>query len=109
MTRDYCFVGDIVQANLQAIDKGSKGAFNIGTCKETHTADLFNEVFAALKNLRPELDDNLRKYETGAGRPGDLTRSCLIYDKAGDELGFNPDFTLDRGLAETAKWRVALS
>jgi UDP-glucose 4-epimerase len=109
MTRDYCFVGDIVQANLQAIDKGSKGAFNIGTCKETHTADLFNEVFAALKNLRPELDDELRKYETGAGRPGDLTRSCLIYDKAGDELGFNPHFSLDQGLAETAKWRVALS
>ena len=109
MTRDYCFVGDIVQSNLLAIDKGSRGAYNIGTCRETHTADLFDKVFAAMKKLRPEIDDELRNYETGTGRPGDLTRSCLIYDKAGVELGFNPQFSLEQGLAETAKWRVAIS
>ncbi len=109
MTRDYCFVGDIVQANLLALDKGSRGAFNIGTCKETHTADLFEEVFKALKKLRPELDDALLNYDTGAGRPGDLTRSCLIYDRARAELGFVPRFSLDQGLAETADWRIEIN
>ncbi len=106
MTRDYCFVGDIVQANLQALEKGSGGAFNIGTTKETHTADLFNAIFEEIKKQRPDLSDELRNYLTGAGRPGDLTRSCLLCQKAEKELGFKPRYSLTQGLEKTATWRL---
>ena len=106
MTRDYCFVGDIVQANLRALEKGSGGAFNIGTTKETHTADLFNVVFEVIQKQRPGLPDELRTCSTEAGRPGDLTRSCLLCQKAEKELGFKPRHSLTQGLQKTAAWRL---
>ncbi len=106
MTRDYCFVGDIVQANLLALDKGSGDAFNIGTCRETHTADLYKEVFSSMKKLLPNLSDDLLGYETGAGRAGDLTKSCLVCEKAKKVLGFEPFHNLEHGLDKTAAWRI---
>ncbi|MBI5559413.1 MAG: NAD-dependent epimerase/dehydratase family protein [Deltaproteobacteria bacterium] len=106
MTRDYCFVGDIVQANLAALGKGSGGAFNIGTGRETHTADLFYEIFAAMQKAKPDLQADLREFNRGAARLGDLTKSCLLYDKAKKELGFAPQFTLAQGLEKTVAWRL---
>jgi UDP-glucose 4-epimerase len=106
MTRDYCFVGDIVQANLAALDKGSGGAFNIGTGRETHTADLFYEIFAAMQKAKPDLQPDLRRFNRGVARLGDLTKSCLLCGKAGKELGFTPKFTLAQGLEKTVAWRL---
>ena len=106
MTRDYCFVGDIVQANLLALGKGSGKAFNIGTGVETHTADLFAEVFAAMKKAKPDLDEELLKFNRGDARLGDLTKSCLLCDKAKQELGFAPKFSLSQGLGKTVAWRL---
>lgn len=106
MTRDYCYVGDVVQANLLALEKGSCQAFNIGTCKETHTADLFREVFTSIKKVRPQLSEDLLVYDTGAGRPGDLTKSCLVLEKAKEILGFEPKHDLARGLDKTTAWRI---
>ncbi|MCK5196547.1 MAG: NAD-dependent epimerase/dehydratase family protein [Desulfobulbaceae bacterium] len=106
MTRDYCFVGDIVQANLLAIEKGSGQACNIGTCKETHTANLFNAVFDSMKAARPDIPDELKNYNTGPARLGDLTKSCLLCGKAEKELGFAPRYALEEGLAKTVAWRL---
>ncbi len=108
MTRDYCFVGDVVQANLLALGKGSGEAFNIGTGKETHTADLFSEVFNAMKRVKPDIKDDLMHYQTAAARAGDLTKSCLLCGKAADVLGFAPEFSLSQGLGRTAEWRLAI-
>lgn len=106
MTRDYCYVKDIVRANLLALDRGSVEVFNIGTGRETNTADLFLEVFQAMKALKPDLPDSLQNYETGAARSGDLRRSCLSCDKAAAELGFTPSYSLTEGLLKTAEWRL---
>lgn len=108
MTRDYCFVGDVVQANLLALEKGSCDAFNIGTGKETHTADLFAEVFRAMKKVEPSIKDDLMHYQTAAARPGDLTKSCLLCGKASDVLGFSPKYSLSQGLEKTGAWRVTI-
>ena len=106
MTRDYCFVGDIVQANILAIEKGSGQACNIGTCKETHTADLFNAVFDSMKAARPDISDERKNYNRGPARLGDLTKSCLLCGKAKQELGFEVKYSLQDGLAKTVKWRL---
>jgi len=106
MTRDYCFVGDIVQANLLAIEKGSGQAFNIGTGKDTHTADLFNVVFDSMKAVKPDIPDELKNYNTGPARLGDLTKSCLLCGKAEQGLGFAVKYSLKDGLAKTVNWRL---
>jgi len=106
MTRDYCFVGDVVKANMLALAKGSGRSFNIGTGKDTHTADLFESVFDVMKERVPGLDEDLRKFATGPARPGDLTRSCLLCIRAEEDLGFIADYSLADGLRKTAGWRM---
>ncbi|MEW6428249.1 MAG: NAD-dependent epimerase/dehydratase family protein [Thermodesulfobacteriota bacterium] len=107
MTRDYCYVGDVVQANLQALTQGSGAAFNIGTGVATHTEDLFATIFRAIKAARPGVSDVLGTPGKGPARPGDLSRSCLVIDKARGELGFSPRFDLTTGIAETLQWHLA--
>lgn len=106
MTRDYCFVGDVVQANLLALHKGKNEAFNIGTGIATHTEDLFTAIFTAVKKARPDTRGELCLPAKGPARPGDLTQSCLIIDKAQNLLGFWPNFPLERGLEKTLEWQL---
>lgn len=106
MARDYCYVGDVVQANLLALGKGSGEAVNIGTGRPTRTRELFAAIFAALEAARPALDRSLAEPTLGAARPGDLSRSCLAVGKAAAVLGFHAEWPLDRGLAATLAWRL---
>ena len=109
MARDYCFVGDVVQANLLALAKGGGGAFNIGTGTPTRTEELFDAIFAALQAARPGMDPALAVPGHGPARPGDLSRSCLDVTKAAQALGFRAAYQLREGLAATLKWRLAKS
>lgn len=106
MTRDYCFVGDIVQANLLALNKGSGEVVNIGTGMATNTMTLYESVFNTLKESRPDLDEKLRFPQKGSARPGDLSRSCLNVEKAGGILGFKATCSLEEGLKKTLQWRI---
>ncbi|MDD5759840.1 MAG: NAD-dependent epimerase/dehydratase family protein [Desulfobulbaceae bacterium] len=108
MTRDYCFVGDVVQANLLALEKGSGEAFNIGTTVATHTLDLFEAIYAAIKEVKPALDNSLRSPVKGEARAGDLTQSCLNVDKAKHILGFSAQHDLMAGLRKTLQWRQTI-
>ena len=38
-TRDYVFVGDVVRANIMALETSSSGIFNVGTGQETSVRD----------------------------------------------------------------------
>ena len=109
MIRDYCFVGDVVKANLLALDKGSCDAVNIGTGRETRTLELFEKIFDSVKYVQPDLDKGLRMPERGSARPGDLSRSCLLVEKAKEIIGFKAKCSLAEGLEQTMKWRVAES
>ncbi len=108
MTRDYCFVGDVVQANLLALTWGSGEACNIGTAVATHTLDLFEAIYTTIKEVRPTLDASLQTPALGAARAGDLTQSCLKVDKARQILGFAASHDLMAGLRKTLQWRLKL-
>ncbi|MCC6501672.1 MAG: NAD-dependent epimerase/dehydratase family protein [Deltaproteobacteria bacterium] len=105
MTRDYCFVGDVARANVLAVEKGSGGAFNIGTEVATHTLDLYKAIHEAVAS-RVDMLKGLENPEIGDARPGDLKRSCLNYAKAKKELGWEPKAGLKEGLAKTLDWRL---
>lgn len=106
MTRDYCFVGDIARANLLALEKGSGQAYNIGTCAATHTEDLFNSIYNAIKRKAPGISPTLAKPARGAARAGDLKNSCLKADRAKRELGWQPLVDLKQGIEKTLEWRM---
>ena len=107
MIRDYCFVGDVVKANSMALTRGGGDFFNIGTGQETKTLDLYEAIFEAVKEIKPDLQESLFHLSGQAARPGDIRRSCLVVDKAKRALEWRPETTLPQGIRLTLQWWLA--
>lgn len=104
MTRDYCYVGDVVKANVKALTAGNGETFNIGTGQGTRTLDLFNIIYSSMKKMNPPLSEELSRPESQQARPGDIRRSCLVIEKARQELGWEPEMDLEKGIGMTLGW-----
>ena len=93
-TRDYVYVGDVVEANLAALAyDGEEQVFNIGTQRETNVVELLAACQAAVgTGLDPEFQD---------ARLGELQRSCLECSRAASELGWRACTGIAEGLGET--------
>ena len=95
-TRDYVYVGDVVDANLRALEyRGPHGAFNIGTETETNVVDLL----AACQRVA----GTDAEAEHRPARLGELQRSCLDCALARGELSWAPRTSMLDGLAETLR------
>ena len=106
MVRDYTYVGDVVEANLAALEHGAGEVINIGTGTGTKTRELYRAIFEALKRVRPDLPDNLATLKPGAARPGDIPRSRLRVERAQEILGWHSRFPLQEGIEHTLRWRL---
>ena len=106
MTRDYCFVGDAVRANLRALTGGSRDFFNIGTGQGTKTLELYQLIYDVFREFRPQTDDNLSETVPRKARPGDIPRNCLDIKKARNLLNWTPETDLKNGLRLTLEWRL---
>ena len=53
--------------------------------------------------VSPEIVAHLRRQ---IARPGDLTKSCLIVEKARQVLGWRPETDLKTGIHATLAWRL---
>jgi UDP-glucose 4-epimerase len=95
-TRDFVYVGDVVDAYMAAAKRGDGAVLNIATGIETNV----NELYQALANAAGVKDSP--KYE--AARPGELQRISLAVDKAQQELGWKPTTELADGLVFTFDW-----
>ena len=109
MIRDYCYVGDVVKANLCALKAGGGEAFNIGTGIGTKTLELYKTIFEAFKEKTPGVDGSLAVPLRENARPGDLSRSCLAINKAQVSLGWVEETDLRKGIRETLNWRLGRS
>jgi len=94
-TRDYVYVGDVVAATLAAAEHAG-GVLNIGTGVETSVLDLYERI--------QRVAGVERDPEFAAARAGELQRSVLDASLAKRELGWEPERSLDEGLAETWAW-----
>ncbi len=95
-TRDYVYVGDVVQANRLALRHPESDAFNIGTGIETSVLALYRAL-ATILGVEPG-------YTPAAARKGEVARSVLDTRRATDLMGWRPETGLDRGLARTIDW-----
>ncbi len=105
MKRDYVYVQDVVKANVNAINKGSKEIFNIGTGIPTSTEELYFKIFETMKGIC-KISESLKKPVKDRERPGDIRRSCLNIDKAKHILKWKPEYSLDEGIKKTAQWQL---
>jgi ADP-L-glycero-D-manno-heptose 6-epimerase len=89
--RDFVYVGDVVQANINALKSTRGGAFNVGSGKSWTFNQVVAELNRALKtNLAPEYFDNPYSF-TQDWTEADLTESRQC-------LGYEPKFDLARGI-----------
>jgi UDP-glucose 4-epimerase len=95
-TRDYVYVGDVVAANLAAVESDAGGAFNIGTGRETSVVDLVE----ALREIGGRADF---EPEFAPERPGEVRHIALDFTRAREELGWQPKVALREGLELTLK------
>jgi UDP-glucose 4-epimerase len=92
-TRDFVYVGDVVDACLRAADGAPFGPFNVGTGVETSVNALAQRLGVAA--------------EHAPARPGEVQRSCLDPARAERELGWTPATGLGTGLERTMAWAQA--
>jgi UDP-glucose 4-epimerase len=95
-TRDYVYVGDIVDANVKALAYEGTGVFNLGTGIETDV----NTLFRKLRALTDSRVDEVH----GPAKKGEQMRSVLNASHAKNELGWEPKISLDDGLMETVDY-----
>jgi UDP-glucose 4-epimerase len=93
-TRDYIYVGDIVDAMLTAGASGVSGNFNVGTGIQTSVLDLGRMISEAC--------DHPFEPEMAPPRPGEVQRIASDSARAAEALGWTPRTQLADGLARTA-------
>ncbi|MBM2805171.1 MAG: galE [Deltaproteobacteria bacterium] len=93
-TRDYVYVGDVVAANLAALESPYVGQINIGTGVETDVVTIF-------EHLRNAVGSQV-KAQHGPAKTGEQRRSCLDTRRAAEVLGWRPQVALADGLKRTA-------
>jgi UDP-glucose 4-epimerase len=92
-TRDYIYVGDVVQAFLAAAESEAQGTYNIGTGVETSVLEL-GRLLAGIcdREFDPEITP---------ARPGEVQRIAIDSSRAAEDLGWQARTSLEQGLRAT--------
>jgi UDP-N-acetylglucosamine 4-epimerase len=110
-SRDFCFVANVVQANLLAATTQNPGAlnqvYNIAAANRTTLNELFELLRSRLAPRFPHLKDLRPVYKET--RPGDVRHSHADISKARELLGYQPTHDVDAGLTEALDWYVELA
>jgi len=101
-SRDYTFIDDLISGVVAAIDQQGVDpaprfrVYNLGGSRATTLADLVERVAAAVG--RPA-----RVVHVPAP-PGEMTNTLADVSLAERELGYQPQVTIDQGLARFVDW-----
>jgi len=105
-SRDFCYVDNIVQANLlagTAADPAVTGTvYNCGCNGRTDLKQLFAMIREGLAKDYPEVASAEPTFESP--RPGDVQHSQAAIDKIAAALGYVPTHQVADGMAETVAW-----
>jgi UDP-glucose 4-epimerase len=98
-TRDFTFVGDIVDGIIRAaVNPAAIGEeFNLASGRETQIRDLAAMINTATGNTAGIKFAPRRKWDT-------KSRLCASVEKARTLIGYNPDTKFEDGLALTIDW-----
>ncbi|MGQ9456718.1 MAG: SDR family oxidoreductase [Anaerolineae bacterium] len=97
-SRDFTYVGDVVAANLAALERETASGVVLNVaCGRRHT------LLELLAHLQRILDvDVAPVFEPP--RPGDIRHSQASVERLEEVLGFRPQTPLEEGLRQTAAW-----
>ena len=105
-SRDFCYVANVVQANILAALGENPGidnqVFNIAVGKRATLNQLFGMIRSLMLPRFPELRQATPEYRDF--RPGDVRHSLADIGKARSLLGYAPTHDLRAGLVEALDW-----
>ena len=105
-SRDFCYVANVVQANLLAATAPkampANAVFNVAVHARTTLNELYGYLSSQLRPHYPHLQDCRPLYRDF--RSGDVRHSEADISKAGQCLGYQPSHTVEQGLAEALDW-----
>jgi len=105
-TRDFCFVDNVVQANLlSALTKSPEAVnqvYNVAVGERTSLNQLYGSIRSLLQKDFSHLANHQPKYADF--REGDVRHSQADISKAVNLLGFKPSHRLHEGLQEAMEW-----
>lgn len=110
ITRDFCHVENVVQANILAAtanDRTAAKVYNVAFGQRSTLLELHGFIAGKLKGRNLPLPPESPVYE--AFRPGDILHSGADISKIRSELGYEPSVDLDAGLKNTVGWYLANS
>jgi UDP-N-acetylglucosamine 4-epimerase len=110
-SRDFCFVDNVVQANLLAACAPQamlqQPVFNVGCGARTTLLELFDAIREGVLLYRPSAAKAVLRFEEP--RIGDIPHSLASIARARAALGYAPSHDVSKGIAKTIGWYVARS
>lgn len=98
-SRDFTYIDNVIEANLKACLAPSEAAgqaFNIAYGGREYLIDIYYDLCKALgKNVEPNF---------GPDRAGDIKHSNADISKAKKLLGYDPDYSFEKGIALAIGW-----
>lgn len=105
-SRDFCFVENVVGANLLAATTSNPEAlgkvYNVAVGDRTTLLQLFDAIRTQVARFRPEAASTRPVHRQE--RPGDVRHSLADVSLARRLLGYEPQVKVTEGLARAAEW-----
>ena len=105
-TRDFCYVENVVRANLQAAFRSNinmSGVFNISCGEETSLNDLQELIIATLLDLGVTANHNVIY---NGQRQGDIRHSLADVSSAKYSMHYEPEIFIDQGIELTCTYFI---
>lgn len=98
-SRDFTYIENVIEANLKAClapHEAAAEAFNIAYGGREYLIDIYHGL---TKALGVDIEPNF-----GPDRAGDIKHSNADIRKAREMLGYDPDWSFDRGIQAAIEW-----
>ncbi|MDR1777464.1 MAG: GDP-mannose 4,6-dehydratase [Desulfovibrio sp.] len=107
-SRDFCYIDNVVQANLLASlagDEARDKIYNVAFGQRTSLNELFAMIRAEAARHRPEATAAQAMHRDF--RPGDVRHSLADINRARNLLGYEPQYDVRQGLRLAGDWYAA--
>ncbi len=101
-SRDFCYVGNVVQACLKSAEASSEGCgrtYNIAVGGNTTLSRLYDLIEAQVHAGQPPIPPRFQEF-----RAGDVRHSQADISLARDLIGYEPKVTVEEGIQRTVNW-----
>ncbi|MEI7671433.1 MAG: SDR family oxidoreductase [Deltaproteobacteria bacterium] len=105
-SRDFCFVENVVQANILAATTENKEAINQVFNIAVHARTTLNQLFEMIRTRLAPHHGHLKEFKPTYRdfRPGDIMHSHADITKAETRLGYHPTHKIEEGLDAALEW-----